>query len=50
MLPMVLVVLRLVSTHSRPEAAGQIPVSWASPVRWFQLTAARRRLDAICCC
>ena len=36
--------LRLkVSTHSRPKAAAQVWPAWGA-VRWFQLTAARRRL------
>ncbi len=35
----------LVSTHSRPKAAGEQPPQQPAPHKWFQHTAARRRLE-----
>ena len=39
----------VVSTHSRPKAAGFYEVMTATDLWWFQHTAARRRLVAIVC-
>ena len=39
--------LKLVSTHSRPKAAGFQGFATANLLGWFQLTAARRRLATL---